>query len=56
MRRAVAAAQAMPEMDAFFTAQGATALKAGPQEVATLTREELGKWGPVVRESGMKVD
>ena len=56
MRRAVAAVQAMPEMETFFTAQGATALKAGPQELAQLTREELAKWGPVVRESGMKID
>lgn len=56
MRRAVAAVQAMPEMETFFTAQGATALKAGPQELAQLTREELAKWGPLVRESGMKID
>jgi tripartite-type tricarboxylate transporter receptor subunit TctC len=56
MRRAVATVQAMPEMETFFTAQGATALKAGPAEVAQLTREELAKWGPVVRESGMKID
>lgn len=56
MRRAVASVQAMPEMESFFTAQGATALKAGPQELAQLTREELAKWGPVVRESGMKID
>lgn len=56
MAGAVAAVQAMPEMVTFFTAQGATALKAGPQEVAALTREELAKWGPVVRESGMKID
>ncbi len=56
MRRAVAAVQAMPEMETFFTAQGATALKAGPQELAQLTRDELAKWGPLVRESGMKID
>jgi tripartite-type tricarboxylate transporter receptor subunit TctC len=56
MRRAVAAVQAMPEMEAFFAAQGATALKAGPQELAQLTRDELAKWGPLVRESGMKID
>ena len=56
MRKAVACVQALPELDTFFAAQGATALKAGPQELATLTREELGKWGPVVREAGMKID
>jgi tripartite-type tricarboxylate transporter receptor subunit TctC len=56
MRRAVAAAQALPEMETFLTAQGATALKGGPAEVEKMTKEELGKWGPVVREAGLKVD
>jgi tripartite-type tricarboxylate transporter receptor subunit TctC len=56
MRRAVAQVQGLAEMDTFFTTQGATALKAGPAEVEKMTREELGKWGPVVRESGLKVD
>ena len=56
MRRAVASVQATPEFETFLTAQGATALKAGPAEVAALTRDELAKWGPVVRESGMKID
>lgn len=56
MRAGVAKVQELPEMDAFFKAQGATALKAGPAELAALTREELAKWEPVVRASGMKVD
>lgn len=56
MRSAVAKVQAMPEMETFFAAQGASALKAGPAELAALTREELARWGPVVRDSGMKVD
>jgi tripartite-type tricarboxylate transporter receptor subunit TctC len=56
MRAAVARVLALPEMEQFFTAQGASALKAGPAEVLAMTREELGKWGPVVRESGMRVD
>ena len=56
MRAAVAKVQALPEMDAFFTAQGASPLKAGPAELLALTREELARWGPIVRESGMTVD
>lgn len=56
MRRAVASVQAMPEMEAFFAAQGATPMKAGPAELATITRDEIARWAPVIRESGMKVD
>ena len=56
MREAVAKVQAMPDMDTFIAAQGATALKIGPAELLALTRSESEKWGPIVRESGMKVD
>ena len=56
MRNAVAKVQAMPEVETIFAAQGASALKAGPSELLALTREELAKWGPIVRESGMTVD
>ena len=56
MRAGVAKVLDMPEMDAFFKAQGAEALKIGPSELAALTREELARWEPVVRASGMKVD
>lgn len=56
MRTAVARVQALPEMEAFFAAQGASPLKAGPTELAALTREELAKWGPVVKDSGMTID
>ena len=56
MRAGVAKVQALPEMDTFFAAQGASPMKAGPAELAAATREELAKWGPIVRESGMKVD
>ncbi|MBC5765823.1 Bug family tripartite tricarboxylate transporter substrate binding protein [Ramlibacter albus] len=56
MRKAVASVQAMPEMEAFFTAQGATAMKAGPAELGTITKDEIAKWAPIIRESGMKVD
>jgi tripartite-type tricarboxylate transporter receptor subunit TctC len=56
MRKAVASVQAMPEMEAFFAAQGATAMKAGPAELATITRDEITRWAPVIRDAGMKVD
>lgn len=56
MRDAIAKVQAMPEMDTFIAAQGATPLKIGPAELLALTRAEAEKWGPIVRESGMKVD
>lgn len=56
MRKAVATVQATPDMEAFFLAQGATAMKAGPAELAAITREEIARWAPVIRDSGMKVD
>ena len=56
MRNAVAKVQALPDMDEFIAAQGAVSLKIGPAELLALTRSESEKWGPIVRESGMKVD
>lgn len=56
MRSAVAKVQALPDMDEFVAAQGATPLKAGPTELLAMTHAEMDKWTPIVRESGMKVD
>ena len=56
MRDAIAKVQALPDMDTFIAAQGATPLKIGPADLLALTRAESDKWGPIVRESGMKVD
>jgi tripartite-type tricarboxylate transporter receptor subunit TctC len=56
MRKAVATIQAMPEMDTFFAAQGATAMKAGPEELAAITKDEIARWAPVIRDSGMTID
>ncbi len=56
MRNAIAKVQDLPEMDQFVSAQGATQLKIGPAELLALTRSESEKWGPIVREAGMKVD
>ena len=56
MRDAIAKVQAMPDMETFVAAQGAMTMKVGPAELLALTRAESEKWGPIVRESGMKVD
>ena len=56
MRAAIAKVEALPDMADFIAAQGATPMKIGPAELLALTRAESEKWGPIVRESGMKVD
>ena len=56
MAQAVAKVQAMPEFDGFLAAQGAQELKAGPSELLAITKDELAKWGPIVKESGLTVD
>ncbi len=56
MRKAVASVQAAPDMDAFLAAQGASAMKAGPSELMTITKDEIARWAPVIRDSGMKID
>ena len=56
MRKAVSGVQVMPEMETFFAAQGATTMKVGPAELATITKDEIVRWAPVIRDSGMKID
>lgn len=56
MRKAIATAQTLPEMETFFAAQGATAMKAGPDELMTITKDEIARWAPVIKDSAMKVD
>ncbi len=56
MRAGLAKVLELPDMDTFFKAQGAEALRIGPTELAALTRDELARWEPVVRASGMKID
>lgn len=56
MRKGIAAVQAMPEMQTFFSSQGATPMNAGPAELLAITKEEIARWAPIVRDSGMKVD
>ena len=56
MRNAVGKVLALAEMEDFVQAQGATMLKIGPSELLALTKADLEKWAPVVRESGMSID
>ena len=56
MRKAIATLQTQPDMETFLSAQGATAFRMGPTELMVTTREEIAKWGAVVKESGMTVD
>jgi tripartite-type tricarboxylate transporter receptor subunit TctC len=56
MRAGVARVQASADWDAFCASQGAAALRADAAELAAMTRQELDKWGPLVRESGMQID
>ena len=56
MRNAVGKVLALAEMEDFVLAQGATVLKLGPSELLALTKADLERWAPVVRESGMSID
>jgi tripartite-type tricarboxylate transporter receptor subunit TctC len=56
MRAGVARVQAMPDWEAFCASQGAAAMRVGAAELATLTRQEIDKWGPLVREIGLQID
>ena len=56
MRTAVGKVLALPEMEDFVTAQGASVLKLGPAELLALTKADLEKWGPVVKETGLSID
>ena len=56
MRNAVGKVLALAEMEDFVQAQGATMLKIGPSELLALTKADLERWAPVVRESGMSID
>lgn len=56
MRAAVAEVIAMPELTSFFNVQGAAAFKVGPSELLEMTKQEIEKWGPVVRSAGMQID
>lgn len=45
-----------PELKKQFDAQGADALGGTPEQFSKLIRDDLGRWGTAVRESGAKID
>jgi tripartite-type tricarboxylate transporter receptor subunit TctC len=45
-----------PELKKQFDAQGADVLGGTPEQFARLIREDIGRWGTVVKESGAKID
>jgi tripartite-type tricarboxylate transporter receptor subunit TctC len=45
-----------PELKKQFDAQGADILGGTPEQFSKLIRDDIGRWGPVVRASGAKVD
>ena len=49
-------AMAAPEVADKFTALGATSRPLAPQAFAAFIRDEIAKWGAVVRQSGAKVE
>jgi tripartite-type tricarboxylate transporter receptor subunit TctC len=45
-----------PELKKKFDAQGADVLGGSPERFSKLMHEDLTRWGPLVKESGAKVD
>ncbi|MDM0037904.1 tripartite tricarboxylate transporter substrate binding protein [Variovorax sp. J22G21] len=45
-----------PEVRKKLASQGADALGGTPEQFAKLIRDDIGRWGPIVKESGAKVD
>jgi tripartite-type tricarboxylate transporter receptor subunit TctC len=45
-----------PELKKQFDAQGADVLGGTPEHFARLIRDDIGRWGTVVKESGAKID
>jgi hypothetical protein len=46
----------MLEMDTFFNAQVATAMKEEPTEFSAVTKDEIARCALAIRHSGKKVD
>ena len=56
MRDAIDKVLALPETVDFVKGQGASVLKLDPAELQALTREDLAKWTPLVKEAGLTID
>lgn len=52
----VAAATASPEVVERFSALGAEVLRGGPAQLATMVKDDLARWAPIVKASGAQVD
>jgi tripartite-type tricarboxylate transporter receptor subunit TctC len=56
MRDAIDKVLALPETVDFVKGQGASVLKLDAAELSALTREDLAKWTPLVKEAGLTID
>lgn len=52
----VAAATASPDVVEKFSALGAEVLRGGPAQLATMVKDDLARWAPIVKASGAQVD
>jgi tripartite-type tricarboxylate transporter receptor subunit TctC len=56
LNRAVGAILAAPEVVERLQGQGAEPMPGAPEAFASFMREEMAKWGPVVKEAGVKAE
>jgi tripartite-type tricarboxylate transporter receptor subunit TctC len=52
----VAAATNSPDVVEKFANIGAEVLRGGPNQLATLVKDDLARWAPIVKASGARVD
>jgi tripartite-type tricarboxylate transporter receptor subunit TctC len=52
----ILAVLAMPSIRERLTGLGVDLIAEGPQALATLTKSDLAKWGPIVQKAGVKLD
>ena len=56
INREVNLALKSPEVSERFAAQGTEALGGSPEQAAAYVKQELDRWGPVVKRAGIKAD
>jgi tripartite-type tricarboxylate transporter receptor subunit TctC len=52
----VAAIVASPEVLEKFAAIGAEPVRGGPEQLASMVKDDLARWAPIVKASGAQVD
>jgi tripartite-type tricarboxylate transporter receptor subunit TctC len=52
----VAAVTSSPDVIEKFSALGAEVLRGGPTQLATLVKDDIARWAPIVKASGARVD